>query len=118
MEVNDGVLCTAQMKPNIPAGPHAFIPYESPLHKSKGPPLGNYPIGSSDDDKCRDKDITKALNKFPHSNRVGPQSLTSGWEYYQWFPLMAKSAFQALDPKKEHLPPLTGKHRWSEFSPW
>lgn len=73
---------------NMSMGNHAFVPYQSPLHLPRGALLGNNPSGSSynedsdegdeGDDECRHEDITRALNKSPHGNCVGPQSLTSG----------------------------------------
>ncbi len=105
----------------ISSGPHAFIPYESPLIKPKEGLFGSYQptppthdeSDSEDDsdDEHRDEGIEKALRKFPHANRSGPRSLTSGWDYYQKYQPVSKSAFRALDPKSKDLPPPSGKLR-------
>ncbi|SJL18159.1 uncharacterized protein ARMOST_21734 [Armillaria ostoyae] len=121
MEVDDVGSQPAPSTSCTLAGPHAFIPYESPLNKSKGGLFGShqatppsYNESDSDDDsdgEQRDEDIKKSLQKFPHANRSGPKSLTSGWDYYQKYQPVSKSAFRTLNPNKKDLPPPTGKLR-------
>ncbi|KAK0462011.1 uncharacterized protein EV420DRAFT_1762161 [Desarmillaria tabescens] len=121
MEVDDVGPPPAPPTLRTTAGSHTFVPYESPLHHSTGGLFGSYQVtppsdeesdyNDSSDNEHRDDDIRKALNKFPHSNRAGPQSLTSGWDYYQKYQPTSKSAFRALDRDRKDLPPPCGKLR-------